>query len=102
MVDEDKVNLEVSEHENLQSALLGVFDSQICGGKRYDLAAIGRRRANATFSESHGVDVFTGIWYAMDLTPIIQDDQLGESSFISNQIQRFANDVEDRIKALSK
>ena len=102
MIDEDKVNLDVSEHESLQAALLGVFDSQICGGKRYDLAAIGRRKANATFSESHGVDVSTGLWYAMDLTPLIQGDPSGESAFIVNQIQCFAKDVESRIKRLSK
>jgi len=40
--------------ENLQFALLGVFESQIAGGKRYDLALMGRRRANATYFESHG------------------------------------------------
>ena len=54
--DSDKVRMEVSAHENLQAALLGVFDSQIAGGKRYDLASMGRRRANATYFESHGVD----------------------------------------------
>ena len=61
MVDPDKVLLDVSDHENLQSALLGVFDSQIVGGKRYDLASMGRRRANATYFESHGVDDTTGL-----------------------------------------
>ncbi|RPI93102.1 MAG: PIG-L family deacetylase, partial [Chloroflexi bacterium] len=32
MVDSAKVTMNVSEHENLQAALLGVFDSQIAGG----------------------------------------------------------------------
>ncbi|NLT43350.1 MAG: PIG-L family deacetylase, partial [Anaerolineae bacterium] len=32
MTDEDKVPLDVSSHENLQAALLGVYDSQIAGG----------------------------------------------------------------------
>jgi len=54
LVDSDKAPFDVSEHENLQAALLGVFDSQIAGGKRYDLASMGRRRANATYFESHG------------------------------------------------
>jgi len=49
MVDSEKVVMDVSEHQNLQTALLGVFDSQIAGGKRYDAAAISRRLANATF-----------------------------------------------------
>lgn len=43
MVDSDKVMMDLSHHENLQFALLGVFDSQIAGGKRYDLASMGRR-----------------------------------------------------------
>ena len=60
LMDADKVVFDVSAHENLQAALLGVFDSQICGGKRYDLATMGRRRANATYFASHGVDVSTG------------------------------------------
>src|SRR4030066_2351907 len=47
IVDADKVLLDVSGHENMQFALLGVFDSQIVGGKRYDLASMGRRRADA-------------------------------------------------------
>ena len=51
IVDSDKVQMNVSAHENLQFALLGVFDSQIAGGKRYDLASMGRRRANATYFE---------------------------------------------------
>jgi LmbE family N-acetylglucosaminyl deacetylase len=102
MEDIDKVYLNVSEHESLQAALLGVFDSQICGGKRYDLAALGRRKSNATFSESHGVDVTTGLCYAMDLTPLITDDLQGESAFVTKHIQNFARDVEDRINRLIK
>ena len=59
MVDADKVAFDCSAHENLQAALLGVFDSQISGGKRYDLASLGRRRANATYHASHDTDVST-------------------------------------------
>ena len=36
-------------HENLAASLVGLFDSQIAGGKRYDLATMGRRRSNATY-----------------------------------------------------
>ena len=72
----DKVAFDLTAHENLQAALLGVFDSQIAGGKRYDLATMGRRRANATYFESHGIDATQGLSFGMDLTPLIQDDQL--------------------------
>jgi LmbE family N-acetylglucosaminyl deacetylase len=98
MVDADKVGMDCSTHENLQAALLGVYDSQITGGKRYDLASMGRRRANATYFESHGVDASTGTSYAMDLTPLILDPDKAITSFIQEYIQRFSSDVTDRLK----
>jgi LmbE family N-acetylglucosaminyl deacetylase len=100
MVDSDKVPFDLTSHENLQAALLGVFDSQIAGGKRYDLASLGRRRANATYFESHGVDVTQGLSFAMDLTPLIQNDDLDIASFVQGHIQRFAGDVADRLNRL--
>ena len=97
MNDSDKVCMDVSEHENLQEALLGVYDSQIAGGKRYDLASMGRRRANATYFESHGVDSTTGLSYAMDMTPLIHDENLTPLTFAEELIQHFSSDVRERI-----
>jgi LmbE family N-acetylglucosaminyl deacetylase len=96
-VDADKVVMDLSAHENLQAALLGVFDSQIAGGKRYDLASLGRRRANATYFESHGVDQSTGLAYALDLTPLMHDAGKTPGEFIQETIRRFAQDVSERI-----
>lgn len=101
MDDSAKVKMDVSEHENLQTALLGVFDSQIAGGKRYDLASMGRRRANATYFESHGVDATTGLSYGMDLTPLIQDTGLDPCEYTESLIQSFAQDVTERLKRMS-
>jgi len=101
MSDSDKVQMNVSEHENLQFALLGVFDSQIAGGKRYDLASMGRRRANATYFESHGVDATTGLSYAMDMSPLMSDATKDPVVFAQDFIQRFAQDVNDRIRRMS-
>jgi LmbE family N-acetylglucosaminyl deacetylase len=101
MADPDKVLMNVSEHENLQMALLGVFDSQIAGGKRYDLASMGRRRANATYFESHGVDATTGLSYAMDMSPLMSDKTKDLVEFAQDFIQRFAQDVHDRIRRMS-
>lgn len=98
MVDEDKVPFDLSQHENLQAALLGVFDSQIAGGKRYDLASMGRRRANATYFASHGVDATLGMSYAMDLTPLVLDDRIDPVEFVQEHIQRFAQDVSSRLQ----
>jgi LmbE family N-acetylglucosaminyl deacetylase len=97
MLDEDKVAFDCSAHENLQAALLGVFDSQICGGKRYDLATMGRRRANATYFASHGTDVATGLIYAMDLTPLIEDPSKDIEGYVHATIDRFAHEVQNRI-----
>ena len=101
MMDVDKVQMNVSDHENLQLALLGVFDSQIAGGKRYDLASMGRRRANATYFESHGVDATTGLSYAMDMSPLMSDATKDPAVFAQEFIQRFAQDVNDRIRRMS-
>ncbi len=97
MLDEEKVTFDCSAHENLQAALVGVFDSQVSGGKRYDLATMGRRRANATYHASHGVDVATGLVYAMDLTPLIQDPMKDIPGYVQGFIDRFAQEVQRRV-----
>jgi LmbE family N-acetylglucosaminyl deacetylase len=100
MVDADKVAFDCSAHENLQAALLGIFDSQICGGKRYDLATVGRRRANATYYASHDVDVATGMIFAMDLTPLIKNPTKDVQAYVQEFIDRFAQEVVDRLAKL--
>jgi len=97
LLDEDKVAFDVTAHQNLQAALLGVFDSQICGGKRYDLATMGRRRAHATYHASHGTDVAEGLTFAMDLTPLVTDADLDIAAYAQTFIDRFAQDVRQRI-----
>ncbi|MGQ9600727.1 MAG: PIG-L deacetylase family protein [Anaerolineae bacterium] len=98
LVGSDKVSLDVSAQENLQAALLGVFDSQISGGKRYDLATMGRRRANATYFASHDVDVATGLTFAMDLTPLIQHPEYDIEAYVQEFVLRFARDISARIR----
>ncbi len=97
MCDADKVVFDLSAHENLQAALLGVFDSQVSGGKRYDLATIGRRRAHATYFASHNVDAATSVSFAMDLTPLVQDDTLTVRELVARYMQRFSEEIEERI-----
>jgi LmbE family N-acetylglucosaminyl deacetylase len=100
MTDADKVALDVSADESLQAALLGVFDSQVCGGKRYDLATLGRRRAHATYHASHGVDETTGLTFAMDLSPLLTDDALDLEGIVRAHLERFADDVYARLAKL--
>jgi LmbE family N-acetylglucosaminyl deacetylase len=92
-----KVSMDTTRHDNLQAALIGVFDSQVAGGKRYDLAAAGRRKAHATFSESHGVDQSQGLIYGMDLTPLVQDDSIDPLKFTQDLVAAFSADVTARI-----
>jgi LmbE family N-acetylglucosaminyl deacetylase len=98
LLDEDKVAFDLSLHENLQAALLGIYDSQICGGKRYDLATMGRRRANATYFESHGVDTTQGLAFGMDLSPLINGKGISAGDLVQAHIDRFAKDVAERLK----
>jgi LmbE family N-acetylglucosaminyl deacetylase len=97
MVDADKVALDASGEPALAAELLKVFDSQISGGKRYDLAAIGRRAANATFHTSHATDQVSAITWAMDLTPLIMDETLSVATFTTSHIERLRADVAARI-----
>ena len=97
MADADKVAMDLSSHENLQAALLGIFDSQIVGGKRYDLASMGRRRANATYFESHGVDTTTGMSFGVDMTLLINDTSMDAHAFVQELIGHFTQDVRERL-----
>ncbi len=101
LCDTDKVVMPVDDHENLGDALMGVFDSQICGGKRYDLATRGRRLANATYFESHAVDKNKALAWGMDLTPLLEDDSKDPFDFTKTYIDRFTNEVKERMNKLN-
>lgn len=97
LVDGEKVAFDLSSHQNLQAALVGVFDSQISGGKRYDLATWGRRKANATYAASHGTDQAEFVSYAMDLTPLVTDPGLDPAAYALAAVDRFREDVAARL-----
>ncbi len=95
--DGDKVVLDVSQRENLASALVGVYDSQITGGKRYDRAAVGRRYANATFFYAKARDKIEQVTFAMDLTPLIHDESIDLADYVLNYIDKFGADVRSKL-----
>jgi len=101
LVTGDRVELPAGGRPHLQAALAGVFDSQIAGGKRYDLGIQGRRLAHASFGESHVVDREGGVTLAMDLTPLVRDDSLDPLAFIAAHIERLAADVRARLERLA-
>lgn len=98
LVDSDKVVFKLDERENIAASIVGVFDSQIAGGKRYDLATMARRRAHATYHQSHSVDAAQMINFGVDLTPLIQNEKLDPAEYIGGFVKRFAEDVNARVK----
>ncbi len=95
--DEKKLVQDVSLHPNLAAALNGVFDSQITGGKRYDLAVTGRRLSNATFLDSHSVDEIEAASYAVELTPIMNGEETLDV-FVERYLSTFTQDVKSALE----
>lgn len=95
--DRDKVRLPVDQDGTLATDLVSIFQSQIAGGKRYDLASAGRRLANATFFESHAADESRALVWGMDLTPLVTDHAKDPIEFVGEHIERFFADVKMRI-----
>jgi LmbE family N-acetylglucosaminyl deacetylase len=99
LADEDKQILPASARSNIAAALVGVFDSQVSGGKRYDLATAGRRLAHATYFASHGTDEESALNFAMDLTALVENPDFPVLDYVGGFIERFRTDVERRVKA---
>lgn len=101
LTDADKQPLAVSARSNIAAALVSVFDSQVTGGKRYDLATAGRRLAHATYYASHGTDEESALNFAMDLTPLVRDPDLAVADYVLGFVDRLRADVEKRIAMAS-
>jgi LmbE family N-acetylglucosaminyl deacetylase len=95
--DADKVVMDVSGHDHLAAALNGVFDSQIAGGKRYELATHGRRAANATFFQSHATDKSNQLIFGMDLTPLVVDNSRDIIEYVATFIKALESDVRKKL-----
>jgi len=97
LADADKVALDAGRRPELAEQMLRAFDSQVAGGKRYDLAVAGRRAAHATFHASHAADRMNGITWALDLTPLLASPAPDVSAFTLAAIDRLRNDVRARL-----
>lgn len=102
LCDADKAVFDTSGHPNLAAALLGAYDSQITGGKRYDAAALGRRLANATFFESHATDDVSSISFGLDITGLVEAPEMKPVDFIRGYMSRFEEEVIARVTKFSK
>lgn len=94
---DDRVRLDCGNDEEFASALNAVFRSQLEAGKRYDLAVIGRRRAQATFDDAHRADDAKMVTLALDLTPLVSNPALSVEEFTLGAVDRFRSDVRDRL-----
>lgn len=99
--DSEKSVHDVSEHPNLAASLNGVFDSQIAGGKRYDLAVEGRRLANATFFDAHSVDSADRVQYATDLSSLISGQQ-SLRNFMTEKLDLLNQEIFDQFDNLTQ
>ena len=99
--DDQKLLFDASRDEFLQAALLGVYHSQIAGGKRYDSACLGRKRANATYVSTHSTDDHAAVEYGIDITELVNDDSQTPASFIGKFIDSLRQDVNERIGKFS-
>ena len=97
LADAKKIVMDVSGQDRLAAKLNGMFDSQIAGGKRYDLATLGRRSANATFFDSHSTDQATQVIFGMDLTPLVQEATRDIADFTLSFIDELRTDVKTKL-----
>jgi LmbE family N-acetylglucosaminyl deacetylase len=100
--EQDKIALDASAHPELAEKLNACFESQIAGGKRYDRAVLGRRRANATFYDAHNADSLDQLWLAMDLTELIEHENDADAiplhDFMQTKLQRMQASILDVLK----
>ena len=77
-----------------------MFDSQIAGGKRYDLATMAAAAPTPPTTRATRVDTAQMINFGMDLTPLIEDPSLDPGGFVQAHISRFAEEVRARFAKL--
>lgn len=100
LADKHKIVFDLNNHGNLLSSLISLYDSQINGGKEYDTAIIGRRKANAIFHNMQDIREATSAAFAMDLSALIQDEHIDIKEYAIKYIQEFKNDVSERLTKL--
>ena len=99
--DSEKVALDASARPRLAQELLGVFRSQIAGGKRYDAATLGRRAAHASYHSPQRIDAVRALTFAMDLTVLTKVESLEVETYVRDLIRGFRDDVTARLERLS-
>lgn len=94
--DIDKAVMDVSGSDELAARLMSCFVSQN-SVKRYDIAAAARRKANATFWQSHEGDEASSLIYGVDLTGLAYGGDT--EKFVKEKIENFAAEVKKLVFA---
>lgn len=97
ILESDKIAMDLNIGNQFVLDMVNIFASQVEGGKRYDLATLGRMHANSTFSESHSVDLSDKRWYGIDLTPLLIDPSLSPLKFVEQLQRNLFQDINQRI-----
>lgn len=100
MTETDQIRFDLSGHMNIASALIAIYDTQNSGSKRYDQGVMARRRAHAVLSDTHSTGSLEAMGFGMDLTPLIKDHSMDISQYTAQFIQRFSDEVVDRIQRM--
>lgn len=90
--DSEKVVFDVSGSEGFASDLMASFATQNAV-KRYDIAALARRKAHATFGKSHEGDTATALIYAVDLTPLARGTDADTEAYVRDMLRHFDEDM---------
>jgi LmbE family N-acetylglucosaminyl deacetylase len=96
--DKSKIVLPVSQREDLALKLCQAHESQVAGGKKYDVGTLGRRHANATFFESHETDAETALSFAMDLSPLLKSTSFDPVRMIKKHIDGMEKEILKNIR----
>lgn len=96
-----KIAMPLAGREDLEGALIREFGSQLERRKRFDVGAIGRRRANATFSDILRADDHEAVVWGMDLTPAARGD-IEPAELVRTHLQTFERDVEARLRRFTR
>ncbi|MBQ7569215.1 PIG-L family deacetylase [bacterium] len=99
---EDRCVCDVGANPNLMQTLMGLYDSQISGGKNYAAANFGRRQSNATYSDAYHADDVSLLELAMDLRPLLINPSLTPEDYFSELNSRFSLDVRQRLRRMSR
>jgi len=92
-----RILLDVSAGQELQSRLLGQYQSQLVNGKRYDVALAGRNRANATLASEDTIDTIENACFALDLNLLVGKNPVPVSEYVGDLLSRFSNDLKAKL-----